>query len=86
MIDFLQEQLHWKITDRRIFRLGYIHDKKAYTAEVGQLEPLEHCYEIQAIFESNAYLVFTKAKSGGSGVTILVNRDEAQSVVEFDKG
>lgn len=84
IIDALKDQFRWTINDRKIFSLSYLHDKKDYTVEVGRLEPLENRYETVAILESSTYLVFTRTKSGAPGVTILVNKDEAQSVVDFD--
>lgn len=84
IVDSLKEQLRWQVVERRIFSLRYIHDKKEYLAEVGMREPLEHRYEIMAILESNAYIIFTKTAAGQPGTTILVEKSEAQEVIEFD--
>lgn len=81
--DSLKEQLRWPITPRRIRSLDYIHDKKRCRVEVGQLESQENRYRILAIFESNHYIVFTRADDGGHGVTILVNKDEVTAVEDF---
>ncbi len=78
------EQMRWTIAPRRIYSLKWLHDKKQYSAEVGQLEHNENRYTIMAILESNAYLIFTRGKNGAPGTTILVNKDEAYDVVEFE--
>lgn len=84
IVDSLKEQLRWSVIDRRIYSLRYIHDKKEYLAEVGKREPLEHRYEIIAILESNAYIIFTRTTAGQPGTTILVEKGEVQEVIEFD--
>lgn len=83
MMEALKEQLRWPITPRRIFKLKYIHDKKPWQAEVGQLERQGNRYQILAIFESNCYIVFTRDTDGSHGVTILVNKDEVTDIEDF---
>lgn len=84
IIAALKDQLHMPIDERRIFSLEYVRGKKRYRAEVGQLEQAELRYEVLAIFESKVYIVFTRSKSGDHGVTILVDKDEVISAVDFD--
>src|SRR5689334_7653973 len=80
----LKSQLGWKITDRRIYSLHYLHDKKEHSLQVGELEPQERRYQVMAIFESNAYIVFTRTPDGYSGTTILVDKTEVLAAVDFD--
>jgi hypothetical protein len=79
----LTDQLRWPITDRRVFRLDYVHDKKSRSVEVGGLEAQSRRFIILAIFESSVYIVHTRAVNGGAGVTILVSKDEVTEVTDF---
>lgn len=83
MFESIKDQLRWTITPRRIYSLKYTHDKKACSAEVGTLERQGYRYIIQAIFESNHYVVFTQAPDGGQGIKILINKDEVTSIEDF---
>src|SRR5882672_1521269 len=84
IVDSLKDQLRWTITPRRIFGLKYVHDKKTCSVKVGQLGGQGDRYMILAIFESNHYIVYTRgAASGGTGTTILVNKDEVTSIEDF---
>lgn len=84
MVDFLKDQLRVVISDRKIFSITYIHDKKEILAQVGQLDQKGGRYEIMAIFESNPYIIYTQGKDGGNGVTILVDKNEIAAVKDFD--
>jgi hypothetical protein len=84
IIATLKDQLRWPITDRRIYSLEYVHDKKNFKVEVGKLDPYEQRYEVVAILESSTFLVFTRTKDKGVGVTILVNPQEVTGIVNFD--
>lgn len=84
LIDIAKDQLRWPVTSRKIFRIEYISHKKPFIAEVGRLAPAEHRYEIVAILDSTVYLVVTKAIDGGPGITILVDKSDVTSVIEFD--
>lgn len=78
----LKDQLKVAISARKIFSISYVHDKKTCYAEVGQLERNGR-YEILAIFEANPYIVFTKAKNGGQGLTILVSKEEITEIQDL---
>ncbi len=80
----VKDQLGWKISDRRIYSLRHLHDKREFLTEVGELEPHEHRYQVMAILESNAYIVFTRTTDGHSGTTILVDKTEALAVTDFE--
>jgi allophanate hydrolase subunit 1 len=84
---FAKEQLLWDITDRRIFSIHYRHDGKDGYAEVGKREQLGGMEgeEVIAILESNAYLICTPNRGFLRGIPILVGKEEAYSVVDFDK-
>jgi hypothetical protein len=82
---YLSSLLRCEITDRKIFSLTYIHDKKTYHAEVGQKEELENNYQIVAIYEANVYIVCTQDGRRQPSHTILVNKDEVTVIEEFSK-
>jgi hypothetical protein len=84
IIATLKDQFGWKISDRRIASLHHIHDKREFRTEVGELDPHEHRYQVMAIFESNAYIVFTKTPDGFNGTTILVDKTEVLAASDFD--
>ena len=79
----LSSQFRLPIEDRRIFSLNYTNSKRKWHAEVGKLEEQEHKYEIYAIFESKQFIVFTRAKAGGPGLTILIDKAEVTAVEDF---
>lgn len=83
IIDSLQDQLRCEIVPRQIFSLEYTHDKKNYRAQVGQLEQLEHHYEIIAILEANVYIVVAQKPSNNMSMSILVNKDEVYALETF---
>ncbi len=80
---FAQENLGWEVSGKRIFRITGVHDGKAIDCEVGKAEPYEGNMVI-AILESNAYLVCTANRGVLRGEPILVGREEAGSIIEFD--
>jgi len=80
---FAQESLGWEVGEKRIFRITGVHDGKAIGCEVGKAEPYEGNTVI-AILESNAYLVCTANRGVLRGEPILVGREEAGSIIEFD--
>lgn len=79
----VKEQLRVQIAERKIFSIDYVHDKKKWRAEVGQLDPQQGRYEVIAIFQSKPHIVFTRAVDGANGLTILVNSDEITEVEDF---
>ena len=79
----VKEQLRVQIAERKIFSIDYVHDKKPWRAEVGQLDPQQGRYEVIAIFQSKPHIVFTRSPNGASGLTILVNSDEITEVEDF---
>lgn len=80
---FAKEQLGWDITNRRIFSIRYKHKNKDYYAEVGKREQRAG-EEVIAILESETYLVCTPNRGVARGLPILVGKNEARSVVDFD--
>ena len=80
----LKSQLGIVLEDDRIFRVTYQRGKKKYAAEVGQLEEHEDHYEIVAIYKTpRLYIVFTQTPEGGTGVSILIDKDEILIVEDF---
>ena len=85
MIAAIKYQFNWKVTDRRIVSLTYLHDRRKVTARVGEPEQFEHHYVVVAIFEAGNYLVVTRSPNGKPGPTIVVNTAEGSEVVDFVK-
>lgn len=83
IIDGVKDQLGCKITDRQIYGLHYTHDKKEYSAVVGQLEQIEKHHKIIAILEANLYIIFARAVRTRDVLTILVNKDEVRMIEDF---
>jgi len=81
---FANTTLGWDIVDRRIFSLRYFHDGNEYYAEVGKVEQVEG-EEVIAILESVTYLICTTNRGVIRGMPILVGKDEAYSVIDFDE-
>lgn len=80
----LKTQFKIPISARRIYSLSYIHDKKPYHLQVGELDQQEQRFKVLAIFESKPYIVFTRAASGGPGPIILVSPDEVTAIEDFE--
>lgn len=84
--EFAKQQLEWDINDRKIFSIQYRHDGKDHYAEVGKKEnylgaPGE---EVIAILESNTYLICTPNRGVMRGMPILVGKNDAYSVINFE--
>jgi hypothetical protein len=80
----VQENLGFEISERRIFRLRYVHEGETLTAEVGQEEP-GATGPVLMIFDSNPYLVCTPHRGVFSGTPIPVERESVVEIVEFDR-
>jgi hypothetical protein len=79
---FAKDTLQWQISDRKIFRIAYVHDGKAEQAEVGKRSNVNH-EEVLAILESNAFLVCTPNRGGLRGGPILVGTGEVRGIEDF---
>jgi hypothetical protein len=84
LYDTAKEQLRTPITEKRIFSLRYIHDKRPVSVVVGESHPHHPRYLILAILESQPHIVMTQSKDGKHGPTIMVANTEITDVVEFD--
>ena len=78
---FAQEQTGWEVSDRRVFRVEFVHNGQELAAEVGQTEPLEG-EQCIAILESNSFLVCTPNRGVDRGFPILVG--DPDEIVDFD--
>jgi hypothetical protein len=83
IVKAVKDQLRIPIVERKIFSINYIHDKKPWRAEVGQLDPEHGRYKVVAIFEAKPYIVYTRALNGDQGITILVSGDEISAIEDF---
>jgi hypothetical protein len=95
---FMEEQHGWnRVTDRRIFRLGYLHDGKHMEAEVGVVHPYGGLVTwdeptgptgepVLVILESDPapFLVCTANRGVLRGEPILVGGGEPYQVIYFD--
>ena len=79
---FAEETLGWNVSDRRIFSIRYRHDGQEYHSQVGREDPTEG--EVLIILESNAYLVCTPNRGVLRGMPILVGKNEAIVVTDFE--
>ena len=81
---FAEETLGWKVSERRIFSISYRHDGKKYYVEVGKPDP--RIREIVlVILESDTYLVCTPNRGVLRGMPILVGRNEAEKIRDFQE-
>ena len=84
LFDAAKDQLRTPISEKRIFSLRYIHDKRTVSIEVGEPHPHHPKYQILAILESHPHIVLTRDRLGKHGPTIMVANAEITEVVEFD--
>lgn len=80
---FAEENLQWKITDRRIFSIKYTHEGKSYYSEVGK-QDLRTGEVVIAILESTTFLVCTPNRGVARGEPMLVGINEVESVINFE--
>ena len=75
----------WRdITNRRIFSLSYTHEGKKYHSEVGKLDDRVN-EEVIAILESYTYFVCTPNRGVIRGTPVLVGKEEAKEIIDFEK-
>jgi hypothetical protein len=86
---FAEQQLGWKVSDRRIYSLsGLARAAQAGrrsgggSAVVGEIDERQDEL-VLVILESNAYLVCTQNRGVARGDPILVGREEVQQVIDF---
>jgi len=77
------KNMGWNVSNRRIYRIDYIHDEKDGSYEVGKIAP-DNGESVIVILESNAYLVCTKTRGVARGLPILMGRDEVWHVKDFE--
>ena len=73
----------WPATGRRIFKLSYRHDGEYYEAEVGRRA--RNGEIVWAILESGPYLICTLTRGVMGGMPLLVGRDDAIHVTDFEE-
>jgi hypothetical protein len=79
---FAKDTLQWPISDRKIFRIEYVHGGKTEQAEVGKRSDVNQ-EEVLAILESNAFLVCTPNRGVLRGDPILVGTGEVRVIEDF---
>ena len=80
---FAEETMGWKVSDRRIFSIAYRHDGKDSYVEVGKPDP-DIQEPVLVILESNAYLVCTPNRGVLRGMPLLVGKEEAREIRDFE--
>ena len=80
---FAEKTLGWKVSNRRIFSIDFSHDGKDRYVEVGKPDP-DVGEIVIAILESNAYLVCTANRGVRRGMPLLVGKEEARQVMDFE--
>lgn len=83
IVQFAKDSMKWNVTNRRIYRISYKHNGKYHEAQVGQVNDTNN-ETIVAILESNAYLICTPTRGVLGGMPILVGRETAFSVSDFE--
>jgi len=81
---FAKKSVGWEVTDRRIFSLTYLHDRKKYHSEVGKPDDRVN-EEVVAILESYTYLVCTYNRGVFRGEPVLVGKEEVKKIIDFEK-
>lgn len=96
---FMEDPHGWTgITERRVFRLGYLHDGKHLEAEVGKPHPYAKAIDWEAFEEvgeeeevlvilereGGPFLVCSANRGVARGEPILVGTGEPYEVVYFD--
>jgi len=81
---FAKKSIGWDVTDRRIFSLTYVYERKKYHSEVGKPDDRVN-EEVIAILESNTYLVCTQNRGVFRGEPVLVGKEEATRVIDFEE-
>jgi hypothetical protein len=82
---FAEETLKWKVSDRRIFSLAYTDNRKNTFVEVGKADP-DNGETVLVILETNGpYLVCTRNRGVQRDMPLLVGKDEAYKVTDFEE-
>lgn len=74
----------WHVTDRRIFSLDYRHEGKDYYAEVGRVHGRAGEMVMMILEAGTVYLIVTPRRGILGALPIMVGKDEARKVIDFD--
>ena len=85
---FLDQELGAAFSHDRIFRLGYVDERKEYRAQVGKLHPLNSEPVVAILFEPlrSLYHVCTTNRGVTRGMSILVGAHETRFREDFVHG
>ncbi|WP_426701366.1 hypothetical protein ACPPVV_18755 [Rhodanobacter sp. Col0626] len=83
--DHLRDEMGAVFSDRRVFALSYVHNGKAYSAEVGKPEHGAGEVVIAILFEPvrSLYHVCTPSRGVVGGTSILVGANEVRTSTDF---
>jgi hypothetical protein len=81
---FLSENMSAQPCDRRIRRLRYTHDGRAYDAEVGGHDNVEREVVIAIFDATSMYFVCTPNRGVVRGLPIMVGKPSVLDVEDFD--
>ena len=83
--EFVAEQMDTQLSDRRVFELGYTHDRIHYTATVGDTQSLDDGPVIAILFDParELYYVCTTNRGVVRGAPILVGVNLVHRSIDF---
>jgi len=80
---FVQSTTKYDISERRIFRIEYIHNGMKHEAEVGAISTANG-EEVMAILESFVYLVCTPSRGVTEDIPIYVGIHDTTLIEDFE--
>lgn len=84
MVKTVKDQMKMPISERKIYSISYVHEKKNWHAEVGQPDPQRGKYEVLAIFESKPFVIMTRSNAVETPLMMLVTPDEITDIKVFE--
>lgn len=82
---FTEETLSWKVSDRRIFSMAYRDNRENTFVEVGKPDPYDGEIVLVILESPGPYLVCTLNRGVKRGIPILVGKDEAYKITDFEQ-
>jgi hypothetical protein len=83
---FAEETTNWKVGDKRIYHLSFLHHGREQEATVGEVFQLTGEEVIAILNSDGTYLVCTSNRGVARGTPILVGQHDTMDVDEFEEG
>jgi hypothetical protein len=88
---FCEQETLFLISERRIQKLRYVHERKERTAQVGEVhgrigETVLLIFESSTLVGAKVYLVCSPNRGVLRGGPMLVGQEEVLEIVDFDSG